>query len=101
MTWKLSYFLGHHTRFFTGLAWELHQLCLPQTHIVPNQSDLQEEYKLWSFCNALLPNQFVFAKVALGHVKMERRPSEERVTIILSLAWNLFWAYLGFLMQSR
>lgn len=95
MTRKLSYFLGHHTLFFTGLARELHKLCLPQAHIVPNQSNLQEEYKLWSFCNALLPNQFVFAKVTLGQVKMERRPSEE------SLAWNPFWAYLGFLMQSR
>lgn len=36
-----------------------------------NQSDLQGKYKLWSFCHALLPNQFLFAKATVGQVKME------------------------------
>lgn len=47
------------------------------------------KYKLWSFCNALLPNQFVFAKL---HVIWSRwrYPSKGRVVVIMRFCLRSF-----------
>lgn len=81
--WKLSYFLWHREIFLHWIVmWTIPAISSTTTYRTTNQSDLQGKYKLWSFCNALLTNHFVF------HVAGSRWrcPSEGKVVIIWGFA---------------
>lgn len=96
--WKLSYFLWHHEIFLHWiLMWTVPVPFSTTTYYTTNQFDLQGKYKLWSFCNALLPNQFV-CKMTRGRVKMEMPPWREG-GCCMRYCLDPFWAYLGLQMQ--
>lgn len=88
--WKCSYFLWYQEIFLHWiLMWTVPVTFSTTTYCTKNQSDLQGKYKLWSFCNALLPNQFAFAKWHVARSRW-RWPSEGRVVVVWGMTKRLY-----------